>query len=191
MNQVLISDEIIEDFRAIYDSASGLQWATGDYLVDVVDELAPKFGVTLDDDNQSQAYHRARANIIRQLANGVGCDTTTLYDREGMSRFYPSDVRQDYHMLSYHQLRACKSAGENWKTWADWARDNLPAPVSLIRAKIKSKGHDEQPWVGRWQRIIVLAGAIRDDPDAPQRLRQICGGLLRTGIQLPPPTLPP
>jgi hypothetical protein len=186
-NQVLISDEIIETFRAIYDSSSGLQWSTGDYLVEVVDELAPQFGAMLGDDNTSQAFHRARASIIKQLAYGVGCDTTTLYDREGMSRFYSEYERKEYHMLTYHQLRACKSAGNNWRTWAEWARSNLPAPVAMIRAKIKQGGREEPSWISRWQRIIVLAGAIRDDSDAPQRLRQLCGGILRSGVQMPAP----
>lgn len=178
-----LSDEVIEHFRQIYDESAGLQWITGDYLADVVDELSPMFASQMDGE-YNQAVTRARASIIRQLAYSVGCDTTTLRDRESMSRFYPQVVREDYHMLSYHQLRACKSAGENWQQWADWARDNLPAPVALLRKKIKANGHEEPAYISRWQRLIILAEAIRDDVAAPGRMRKVCAEVLRSGVRL-------
>lgn len=184
----LLSPEVIEHFRQIYDQNQGIQWITGDYLADVIDELAPLFSTRLDDPNHYNSIHRAKASIIRQLANSVGCDTFTLYDREGMSRFFPQDVRQEYSALTYHQFRAIKSAGpDKWRAWADWAVENLPAPVALIRAKIKAEkqGHDDILWVSRWERIVILAEAIRNDEEAPQRVRQICGGILRTGVVLP------
>jgi len=90
MPNIILGDDIVERFRQVYDQTSALAWAAGDFLVDVIDEIAPTFG------NERQDFHLARAGIVRQLANKVGCDTTTLYDREGMSRFYPEIIRREY-----------------------------------------------------------------------------------------------
>jgi len=66
-----------------------------------------------------------------------------MRDRESLARFFPPEVREEYP-FTYSQWRALRSAGSAWREYANWAADNLPAPVALIRAQIKSNG-DLQP----------------------------------------------
>lgn len=179
-----LPDEIIEQTRQVYNQSEGQQWVFGDHLVGILDEIGPLYAKMVDSDAPDMAYHRARAHIIRTLAKRIGCDTTTLRDREMMARFYPVSTRKEYDMLTYHQLRACKAGGKEWQVYADWARDNLPAPVALIRRMVRGDGNDEPPWVGRWGRIVDLAQMIIEDHQAPQKVREAARAILRSGISV-------
>ena len=154
---VKLPDEVIEAARQLLHDGEGHQWRLGDHLVEVVDEFE---------------HVLKRSEIIRQLANGVGADASTLRDRECMARFYPPSLRRRYDSLTYHQLRACKSAGERWREYADWALDNLPAPVSLLRAMVKHNGDLPPAWVDRWARMQRLGELLADDAQAPPWVRQ-------------------
>jgi len=167
-----LPDEVIERARQLQSEAEGHQWHVGDFLVEVVDELGNYY--------TRQGVRNARAEIIRQLANGVGADASTLRDRECMARFYPLSIRREYNVLTYHQLRACKSAGERWREYADWALDNLPAPVALIRASIKHNGDLPPAWVGRWERMLAIADLLAADEQTPPVVRLAAVALVET-----------
>jgi hypothetical protein len=154
---------VIEPLRQLVNDADGHQWIIGDYLVDVVDELEAAYS--------GMGLRNARAWLIRHMAIRVGADTSTLRDRASMCTFYPPDVRREYDALSYHQLRACKSAKDKWREYADWAMENLPAPVALIRARVKHNGDLPPAWIGRWERVLSLADLLADDAEAPAPVR--------------------
>lgn len=180
--EIKLPDTIIETARQLYGESVSHQWLIGDFLVEVIDEISPVYKRLRDGDN---VMRRIRAGILRQVATGIGCDVTTLRDRESMARFFPVEVREEYSALTYHQLRACKAAGDSWKDHADWALENLPAPVALIRRRIKANGNDVPAWVSRWERIIVIAEQIKDDPRAPDKVRRAASDILRSGVMLP------
>lgn len=158
-----LPDVVIEPLRQLVNDADGHQWVIGDYIIDVVDELEAVYS--------GLGLRSARAWLIRHMAERVGADASTLRDRASMAKFYSPDVRSEYDTLSYHQLRACKSAGDEWQTYADWAMENLPAPVSLIRARVKHNGDLPPAWKGRWERVLVLAELLADDEEAPAHVR--------------------
>lgn len=160
-----LPDEIIEQTRQLLDDAERPQWALGDLLVAVLDELGHRYEQIFDERRRA-----GRAWLIKHIADRTGAATSTLRDREVMARFWTEDLREKYSMLTYHQLRAVKSAGENWKQYADWAALELP-PVAVIRAKIKNHGHEVPAWLGRWERACTLLDAIARDEMAPGKLR--------------------
>lgn len=168
-----LPDNLIDSLRQVISDADKHQWATGDFLVGIVDEL--------EDSYTRLGVRHARAWLIQHMANRVGCDTSTLRDREAMARFYPEPVRARYDALSYHQLRACKSAGNLWCEYADWALDNLPAPVAMIRAKIKNGGDLPPAWASRWERVSVLCEALKGDSEAPPEVR-LAARLISLGL---------
>jgi hypothetical protein len=154
-----LPDEIIEQARQLQNDADRRQWPVGDFLVSVIDELGDEFGLL--------GIQHPRAWIIKTIANRIGADTSTLRDREVMARFFPRSVRERYDMLTYHQLRACKAAGDRWQDFAEWAATNLPAPVAVIRAKIKNGGELPEQWIARWDRMKELTGELVGDPATP------------------------
>ena len=161
--KIRLPDEVIEYFRQLLDSAESTQWKIGRGLVDLVDEMSPVW--------ERSGVKHARAAIIRQLAVANGVSDSTLRDRESMARFYPPEVQAEYAVLTYHQLRACKSAGEQWRCYADWAVSNLPAPVALIRARVKCNGDLPPAWIGRWERLQELAELLVGDDLTPDDVK--------------------
>lgn len=158
-----LPDAIIEGLRQLVNDSDGRQWVMGDYINAVVDELEGHYS--------DLGVKYARAWLVRHMAERTGADVSTLRDRANMAKFYPQDIRTEYDALSYHQLRACKSAGEEWKRYADWALDNLPSPVSVIRAMVKHNGDLPPAWVSRWERMQVLADVLVMDALTPPEVR--------------------
>lgn len=165
-----IPDELIEGVRQRLETVEGYQWELGDYLVEAADEIIPHLRVK-----------HPRAHLIREIAGRVGCDESTLRDRESMARFYPPHIRAEYEPLTWGQLRACKAAGERWREYAEWALANLPAPVAVIRARIKSNGDAVPAWIGRWEKVIELCDLLARDETADGRVRRIAEMVLREG----------
>ncbi len=176
-----LPDIVIEVTRQLINDGEGYQWRLGDHIASVVDELGDKYAGFIDDTPQAEgAVRRARAHIIRQLADRTGTDRSTLRDRENMARFFPPIVRGDLVPLTYHQLRACKSAGPDWQKHAEWALENLPAPPAIIRLRIKHKGELPLPWVARWDRFLQLANDLFVDDAAPDRVRAVARSVIES-----------
>jgi len=165
---VQLPEQVIEAMRQLLDDGESYQWATGDFIIEVLDEFP-----SLD-----------RSDVIKQLADRTGRDRSTLRDRHNMCKFYPPDTRKEYDALTYSQLRACKAAGDRWREYADWALDNMPAPVAVIRARVRNNGHDLPAWVHRWEIILGIAKVIEADRDAPEIVRQVCGNVVKIGDHL-------
>jgi hypothetical protein len=154
---VLLPDAVIETLRQLINDGDNHQFRVGDFICDVLDEF-PAI---------------ARADLIKQMADRTGANRSTLRDRHNMARFFPSKVRQEFDMLTFSQLRACKSAGEEWRTYAEWAAENMPAPVAVIRARIKNNGDDQPAWVHRWESMQGIAKMLENDSEAPEKVRKI------------------
>lgn len=161
---VQLPDEAIEHLRQLLDDAEGYQWATGDFISDMIAEFPE---VT-------------RSDLIKQMADRTGADRSTLRDRHNMAKFYPYKVRHEFDMLSYSQLRACKAAGDQWRRYARWAMTHLPAPVAMIRARIKNNGDDEPYWISRWARMQNIARMIAADESAPDKIKKVCRLVVRS-----------
>lgn len=166
-----LPDEIIETLRQLQGDAERHQWGVGDFLVGVVDELSAVYEIA--------GVRRARTWLVRHMANRIGADESTLRDRECVARFFPEEVRGAYP-FSWSQWRAIKSAGDNWKEYADWAADNLPAPVTLIRQKIKANGHEKPKWIYKWEKAMDFLEDIADDEEAPQNVRSFANGIIKS-----------
>ena len=156
---VQLPEQVIEALRQLLNDGERYQWAVGDLITDVLAEFPDV----------------KRAELIRQLADRTGADRSTLRDRHNVARFYPIEVRKQYDMLTWSQLRACKSAGTEWRQYADWAAGHMPAPVAVLRARIKHNGHDMPAWVHRWESMQGIARQLVNDTDAPKRARRIAG----------------
>ena len=166
MTDIRLPDAAIEQLRAMLEASNGLQFVIGDHLVGLVDEFTPSM---------------KRADIIRQLASGTGCDPSTLRDRETMSRYWFPDRRAKYAPLTYHQLRACGRNDAYSLECAEWALAHLPAPVAAIWQHRQQNGHTEPAWVARWDRVQSLCYVIRGDDEAPASIRALCQVVL-TGL---------
>ena len=163
MSGIKLPDEVIETARQYLGNEDDARWQLGDFLSDVVSELEPAY--------QSAGVKHPRAEMFRVISGSIGCDPSTLRDRQSMSEFYPYQVRASYSALTWSQLRACRSAGNQWQEYADWAVSNLPAPVAMIRAKVKNGGALPPAWVGRWSRVIELSELLQSDEQAPPGVR--------------------
>lgn len=169
-----LPDAAIEAIRQAVSDSDASAWQMGDLLAGLVDELGPHY---------SAFMRHPRAWMIRQIASRTGADASTLRDRECMARFFSPDDRIEFYALSYHQMRACKSAGENWRKWAEWAANNLPAPVDYIRKMIKHNGEAPPAWWGKWVKVQELCEQLEQDTGAPVDVRNLCH-LLNRGAEI-------
>ena len=144
------------------NDSESYQWAIGDLITDVLAEF-PQI---------------KRANLLKQLADRTGSDRSTLRDRHNCAQFFPSEVRKEFDMLTYSQLRACKSAGVQWREYAEWAAGHMPAPVAVIRARVKNNGHDRPAWVHRWESMQGIAKQLVNDSEAPANVRDASAAVL-------------
>ena len=172
MKNLQLPDSAIEHLRQLFDDAEGHQWRCGDALAELIDEFQPAY--------ELEYGKRGRAQIIRQVANKIGRDESTLRDRLSVAIFFPPEIRAEYFMLSWSQLRACKSAGDKWREYADWSVENLPAPTSLIRAKIKANGDGLPIWSDYWERIISLAERLSREENLPDKIKAIIKAILES-----------
>ncbi len=164
MPVVSLPDQVIESLRQLLDDGDYHQFTVGDFIIDVLDEFP----------------NIPRGDVIRQLADRTGSDRSTLRDRHNVARFYPVKVRKEFDMLTWSQLRACKAAGDEWREYAEWAAGHMPAPVAVIRARIKNDGHDKPAWEYRWDSMKRLAGMLVDDSEVPYQVQKVARLVLAT-----------
>jgi hypothetical protein len=160
---VVLPEQVIEALRQLLDDGDRYQFIVGDFIIDVLDEFP----------------HVNRSELVKQMADRTGSDRSTIRDRHNVARFYPKEIRAEFDMLTWSQLRACKRAGEEWRQYAEWAAAHMPAPVAVIRARIDNNGHDQPAWVHRWEAVQRLAQQIADDREAPDKIRKVCRLVLR------------
>ena len=164
LSRVELPTDAVEILRQLTGDSDRVQWAIGEVSAALVDELAGFYG---------------KAPVRQRIAIETGLAPETVRDREAMARFYPEHVRQAYPALGYHQLRACKGAGERWEEYASWAVESAdqyggrPAPVVAIRARIKQNGDQDPGWVRKWERVIELMELLADDQELPELNREI------------------
>lgn len=163
--------EIIERVRQLSDDADRPQWTAGYELVAILDELVPVYAAL----PELGSARRARTWIVRKLCDGTGGNESTMRDRISIARFYLPEARRKYDMFSYSQMRAFKSAGpDKWEEYAQYFLDHLPAPVRVIRERIRANGAEptEPAWKRKWERFLDLAYELAQDEETPERLKR-------------------
>jgi len=161
--------------------AGHLRFEDGDFLVGVVDEFLNYF---MDDSiSPSRRAEKARSDIIRQIADQAGAQESTLADSESMARKFPPAVREKWEVLTFHQLRACAAAKQDWERWAAWAvaygdeHGGKVAPVRVIRREIKREGGGGYANWERWtDKMLDLAEKILDEGGAPTQVIEVTRG---------------
>jgi hypothetical protein len=180
-----LPDEVYEQLRHMLGQGEKFQWKIGDFIeeiwIEVLNHLPP-YVVNTQTGERIVDYDRlsrlAHADLIRDLAENTGADKSTLNDRQNMANFFPKPIREKYDMLTYSQLRACKSAGpDDWEKWAQWALVNgyngRPAGVHTIRRAI-NKAEDPTPdWVNRLKKLEELVEKLITDDDTPAYVKEI------------------
>ena len=165
-----LPDEVFTQLTYMLEQGEKWQWKIGRFINEVWEEVQP-YVILKAGETHTQAIRREHAFLIRSLAEGTGADRSTLNDRQNMATFFSVANREKYHMLTYSQLRACKSEGEDWETWADWALTNgfhgRPAGVHTIRKAQALKKNPEFMWVRNLRKIEELAEKIMHDQDTP------------------------
>ena len=171
-----LPDEVFVQLSHMLEQGDKWQWKIGVFINEVWEEVQV-YVVRKDKETHAQAVRREHAFLIRSLAEGTGSSRSTLNDRQNMATFFSTTDREKYHMLTYSQLRACKSEGEDWETWAKWALTNgfhgRPAGVHTIRKAQAKKNNPEFMWVRNLRKIGDLADKILHDQDAPTWVRNI------------------
>jgi hypothetical protein len=170
-----LPDQIIEGLRQLAGDMDRYQWRVGDYLCSIWDELNKPYTNYLGSERKAHAW------LISHLATRTGLAKSTLRDREGMARFFPPHVREEYEPLTYHQFRACKAAGDKWRKYADMALESMdkyggnPAPVEVIRHWVRDNGDETLPmWRRRLQTIEKALRKIAEDERAPENVQSFC-----------------
>ena len=165
-----LPDDLIETVRQLNDDGDGVQWAMGDLLVSAVEELGPAYASI----PELGSLRRARTYILRQLADRTGVDESTLRDRQNVCEFFPPKMRLEYDGFTFHQWRAFKYAGGQWRKYAEQAAQNLPAPVRVIRAWIRDDKNEVviPAWERMLDKFIDIAYSLERDEAAPGWVRQ-------------------
>jgi hypothetical protein len=173
-----LPEEVYVQLRNMLNTGERYQWKIGDFVEEVWQELVNHLmGAEIPEEKDfEKAKRKAHAEFIKDLAENTGADKSTLNDRQNMANFFPVDVREEYDMLTYSQLRACKRAGEDWEEWAQWALVNgyngRPAGVHTIRRAI-NKSEDPTPdWVNRMKKLEELLIKLLEDEELPTVTRE-------------------
>ena len=149
---VKLPEEVIVRLQANTQGEDAARWDDGAIAADVVDEFGPIYGKTL---------------VRKRLAIEAGIAASSMRQREGMTRFFPADVRVEFEILTWSQWRAIKPAGAiGWRELATWAIESAddyggrPAPVDAITAK--RLGDHGIPAPG-WDELFVKMHELGDD----------------------------
>jgi len=164
-----LPDDLIDAVSQLNSDEGSIQWAMGDLLAAAVDEMGPVYATHPG----IGSLRRARTYILRKIGDLAGVDDSTLRDRETVCRFFTPKMRLEYDGFTYHQWRAFKSAGGQWRKYAEQAAQNLPAPVRVIRGWIKDDKNEVV--IPAWQRMldkfIDIAWSLERDEAAPGWVR--------------------
>lgn len=143
-----LPDAIRDRALALRGQQDTHQWAIGDFVAEIVDELT----------------RRSKTATVRALAQDIGIGYSTARKYEDCARTFPPRVRVDYQeVLTFDSFAAAMYAPDPLGVlrWAIESADEYggrPAPVDVIRAKVSelNNGH-EQPATKRFEKYIELA----------------------------------
>lgn len=164
---IQLPDLVIDKLSDLLEAEDANKWEVGWFIVDVVDEF---YHYYRDD---QEAREKARTQVVREMAKKCRRSEGGLRDREVMGRFFTRKDVADYHMLTYHQMRACKYAGpEDWRKWADWAASNF-ASVEAIRDAIAQQKGVDPIWKRQLDRLLTAADKLLTLDDTPSGVREV------------------
>ena len=109
-----LPDLVYEQLRHLLDMGERNQWAVGDFIRDVWEEIEKNV--------PKEEHKKEHATMIIQMATNTGADKSTLRSREKMSTFYQMGWRATWQPpYTYHHLRALMGAGpDGWADVASW-----------------------------------------------------------------------
>ena len=164
-----LPDAVFVQLRHLLDQGETVQWATGDFIRDVWEEIH-RYTPKIDQPKE-------QAQMIKDMARETGADKSTLRSRFRMSVFFTDQQRATWMPpYTYHQMRALKSAEDGWADVATWGLmggwNGQLATIEEIRAHIRG---EQDPLELTLKRIIVLERKIRvvlDDLSTPADVRE-------------------
>jgi len=174
-----LPDEIIDRLIALDDQSSGLQWEMGDFICEVTDELETAYAQYLGSPKEAHTW------LIGNLAARSGIAKSTIRDRETVCRFFVD--RDAVSHLTFHQARALKAAGDNWRVYLDMVNQYMDdnggrrPSVELIRRWIADNG-DDPLWSRRLAKVVPMLHQISADQDAPQKVR-LAASMFLAGVE--------
>jgi hypothetical protein len=162
-----IPDEAYDQLRTLLEHDGSIQWQVGDFITEFWTEMK-RYLVESE-------VNKAHAKMIRDFADHTGADRTTLRDRERMSRFFTQEERAEYPILTFHQFRALRSAGDDWQQWAEWAMENgrqgAPASTSKIRQAIKESKDPTPDFLKRLERMEKDGQWVLSNEEPPKDVK--------------------
>jgi hypothetical protein len=166
---VILPDEVFTQLRYLLDQGDMIQWRTGDFILDVWAEIA-KYSPPGD-------HKKDHAIMITQMASRTGADKSTLRSRERVSEFFDEDMRNKWQPpYSYSQMKALRTAGDEWETVAEWGLDggwnNGVATTDEIRDKISGQRDPKELLLKRLVSMEKTARRIIDDEATPVDVRE-------------------
>lgn len=174
-----LPDEVIDNLIALDDQSSGLQWQMGDFIIGVVDELETFYTQYTGSPQEAHSW------LVGHLAARSGIAKSTIRDRESVCRFFTD--RKDIDHLTYHQARALKAAGDNWREYLAQVNEYMDEnggrrpSVELIRRWIADNG-DDPLWSRRLAKVVPMLHQISADPDAPDKIR-LAASIFLAGVE--------
>lgn len=179
VNEVKLPEAAIAILRQCNDDSDKAAWAIGDVSAALVDELGEEYG---------------KMAVRYKIADESGLAPATVRDREEMARYWLPEERKRFEVLSYSALRTCKGGnlGDKQKAlyYAQWAVESAddfgghPAPVRVIRAKVKRAGDALPVWIRRWDRWVELTGLLVLDENAPAEVVRLAKQVLSLANQV-------
>lgn len=163
-----LPDLVFEQLRHLLDMGEIQQWAVGDFIRDVWEEIEKN----IPEGSERKEY----ASMIRQMANATGADESTLRSRAKMSKFYLTKATRESWQppYTYHHLRALMSAGDNWREIALWGLtggfNEGVATVQEIRDKIRGDRDPLELTRARIERLRKTVDGIMVAEETPENV---------------------
>jgi len=138
VSEFILPDEVANELRQGEEGIDTWRWRSGDMTADLVDEFGGLAG---------------KGTVRKRVAIESGLGAATVRVREEIARFFSQEIRSEFEVLTWSQLRACKPAGaQGWRALAEWAVESAdefggrPAPVDAIAAKRSGYMPKERTW---------------------------------------------
>jgi len=171
LSDIVLPDEAINRIVHTREKGDDSKWAEGRLAVELVDEYGKRYG---------------KGRLRKKIGIEAGYAAATIRDREAMARFFNEAIVEDYGVLSYSQMKACKAAGpDGWKDLADWAVESAddfggrPAPVDAINMKRRGIPRDDPTWIKQAIRVFDLCEVLLGVGEVPEGIAKGCRAFIR------------